>query len=268
MRGSTLKQQRILLTGASSGIGRALAIALGKQGAQLAVAARRESLLQSLAEDIIAGGGKRPQVMVADLSQPGAGRALAEQARQALGGVDILINNAGVSPIGAQAELGDSDSVRAAFETNFWAPLALAQALLPAMQAQGKGLIVNVTSTVQAVPVPLVGYYAASKAALAQATRALRHELQDTPVRVMEMVPGSTETALRDIDLLPWREGPPRTIPPVAPEKVAMQIVAAIKQQRSRLVYPAYSLLPLELPVIGRLVAKVAAGRIDTRPRP
>ena len=127
-----------------------------------------------------------------------------------------------MSPIGGQAALGDGAQARAAFETNLWAPLALAQALLPAMLKAQSGTIVNVTSTVQAVPIPLVGYHTASKAALAGATKALRNELRETPIRVVEVVPGSTDTPLRDVDLLPWRSGsPPHTLPPISPESMA-----------------------------------------------
>lgn len=261
-----LHNRRVLLTGASSGIGRALAVALAEEGARLVLAARRQALLESLASEIGQAGHPPPTVVVADLSRRGGAQQLANEADASLGGIDILINNAGTSPIGGQEELGDDDSVRAAFETNFWSPLALTRALLPGMREQGDGMIVNVTSTVQSVPIPLVGYYSASKAALAQATRALRHELQDSGIRVLEIVPGSTDTALRDIDLLPWHgHKAPRTMPPEPPATVARKIIGAIIRRQSRLVYPSYSLLPLELPAIGRLVARLAAKRIDTR---
>lgn len=254
---------RILLTGASSGIGRALALALAAEGAHLAVAARREGELRALAAE--AGGGRSPapHVLACDLSVPGAAAELAAGARDALGGIDILINNAGTSLIGPQAVIGDEEAARASFETNFWSPLALTRAVLPAMLEAGRGTIVNVTSTVQSVPLPLLGYYGAAKSALAQATRSLRHELRHTPVRVLEVVPGSTDTPLRDVDRLPWRT-PTRTPRPVPPEAVASATVRALTGGRRRVVHPGYSLLPLELPVIGRLVASVAARRIDT----
>ncbi|MEV4003958.1 SDR family NAD(P)-dependent oxidoreductase [Actinomadura sp. NPDC049753] len=254
---------RILLTGASSGIGRALALTLAAEGARLAVAARREGELRALAAEIGGRGHPVPAVLACDLSVPGTAADLAARARDALGGVDILVSNAGVSLVEAQADLGDDESARASFETNFWSPLALATAVLPGMREAGRGTIVNVTSTVQAVPLPLLGYYGAAKAALAQATGSLRHELRHTPIRVLEVVPGSTDTPLRDVDRLPWR-APTRTPPPVPPESVARATVRALKSGRRRVVHPASSLLPLELPVIGRLVASVAARRIDT----
>jgi short-subunit dehydrogenase len=260
-----LRGGQVLITGASSGIGRALAVQLAGEGAVLALAARRTALLDELADEIEAAGHARPQVLTADLAVPDRAADLATRAIAAFDGrIDMLVNNAGANLIGPQATLADSDAARSVFETNFWTPLALTAAVLPGMRAQGQGLIVNVTSTVQAVPIPLLGYYAASKAALAQATRALRHELADTPVRVLEVIPGSTNTALRDIDELPWKGAAPRTLPPVSPASTAAAITKAIRRGSTRVMHPSYSLVPLEVPLVGRIVAAVAGSRVDT----
>lgn len=255
----------VLLTGASSGIGRALAIRLADEGARLAVVARRTELLDALGDDIAARGHRRPHSIPADLSVRGAATTVAHVALEHLGGrVDVAINNAGGSLIGAQAHLGADEAARALYEVNLWAPLALTAALVPAMLDRGSGTIVNVTSTMQSVPIPLLGYYGSSKSALAQATRALRLELADSPVRVLEVVPGATDTALRDIDHLPWKAAPPRTLPPVSPESSAAAIVRALKRGHDRVVYPTYSLAPLEIPSLGRMIARIAGRRIDT----
>jgi short-subunit dehydrogenase len=261
-----LHGKQIVLTGASSGIGRELAVALAEKGALLVLAARRRQLLDELADDIEASGHSRPTVAETDLSLAGAAEALGNLALSVLGGtVDVLINNAGANVIGAQSIIGDSAQARALFEVNVWSPLALTAALLPSMRAAGSGVIVNVTSTVQAVPLPLLGYYAASKAALAQATRSLRLELAETPIRVFEVVPGSTDTALRDIDELPWKSAPPRTLPPVSPKSTAAVVIRALQRRSSRVVYPSYSLIPLEVPAVGRLVARIGGRRVNTR---
>src|SRR5262245_59666143 len=104
--------KRALVTGASSGIGRALAIALAKRGAILALSARRRAALDSLADEIAATGASRPKVLEADLSQPGAAAKLAREADQALGGVDLLVNNAGVGIAGSQVVVGDDAIAR------------------------------------------------------------------------------------------------------------------------------------------------------------
>ena len=261
-----LHGKHIVLTGASSGIGRALAMALADKGAILVLAARRRELLVGVAAEIDAAGHQRPIVIDTDLSAAGAAESLGKAALSALGGaVDVVINNAGANVTGPQSLIGDSAQARALFEVNVWSPLALTATLLPSMMTAGSGIIVNVTSTVQAVPLPLLGYYGASKAALAQATRSLRLELAETPIRVLEVVPGSTDTALRDIDELPWKSAPPKTLPPVSPKSTAAAVVRGLQRGATRVVYPAYSLAPLELPAIGRLVARVGGRRVNTR---
>lgn len=253
----------ILVTGASSGIGRAVAFALAERGGRLAIAARRRAVLEGIADQIEDAGLVRPYVIEADLSRPGAAAELAQKATSALGRVQILINNAGTGLVAAQCATGDDDQARALFETNLWSPLALTRHLFPTLRSSG-GLVVNVTSTLRAVPIPLLGYYGASKAALAHLTLTLRHELQGTGVSVLEIVPGATDTAARDIDLLPWRAGPMRTPPPVSPESAAKAIVKAIEHGEHRRSHPATSLLPLEMPALGRLIAKIVTRRVDT----
>jgi short-subunit dehydrogenase len=261
-----LHGKRIVLTGASSGIGRELAIALADQGAVLVLAARRRELLGEVAAEIESAGHQRPVVVDTDLSSPGAAQALGTAALDALEGrVDVLINNAGASVIGPLSVIGDSALARALFEVNVWSPLAVSAALLPSMLAAGSGVVVNVTSTIQAVPLPLLGYYAASKAALAQATRSLRLELAETPIRVVEVIPGATDTALRDIDELPWKAAPPKTLPPVSPRSTALAVVRGLRRGVTRIVYPSYSLIPLELSAVGRMVARVGGRRVNTR---
>lgn len=264
-RGIDLSDKKAVITGASSGIGRELALTLAARGAVLALAARRKDLLDNLAEEISDTGAPRPIVLPVDLATPGAAAELGHRALDALGGVDIVVNNAGANLTGAQSLLADAATARAVFEVNVWSPLALTAAVLPAMQAADSGVIVNVTSTVQAVPLPLLGYYSASKAALAQATKSLRLELAGTRIRVLEVVPGATDTALRDVDELPWKSAPPKTFPPVAPADTAAAIVRALERGAKRTVYPRYSLLPLEVPALGRMVAALGGRWVDTR---
>ncbi|MBW0020187.1 MAG: SDR family NAD(P)-dependent oxidoreductase [Mycobacterium sp.] len=267
-RGLNLRGARVLVTGASSGIGRALAMRLAQEGAAVVLAARRLELLDTLADEIGTAGHRRPVVIRADLNQPGAAEALVGSALQELGGViDVVINNAGDGMVGAVSVIGDGANARGVFEVNFWAPLAVIAAVVPAMTAAGSGTIVNVTSTMQAIPLPLLGYYASSKAALAQATRSLRLELAETPIRVVEVAPGATDTGSRDqgIGEMPWKTTPPRMLPPVSPQSLAAQIVAALQRGRTRLVYPASSRVPLEVPAIGRLIARAGGRRINTR---
>ncbi|AXQ30341.1 SDR family NAD(P)-dependent oxidoreductase [Solimonas sp. K1W22B-7] len=256
---------RILITGASSGIGRALAVALSREGARLALVARRRPLLESLGDSIASEGHERPLLHCADLGVPGAGVAAAREAEATLGGIDVLINNAGTSITAAQHLIGDGPQARRLFETNYWSPLALVAALTPGMRQRSQGVVVNVTSTLQSVPMPQVGYYVASKSALARATQVMRHELRDSGIHVIEMVPGGTDTETRGQDKdLPLRPGKKLPKPPlVSPEQAARAIVQGLRKKTDRVVYPASSLVPLELPAAGRLIGNLAAGFID-----
>lgn len=257
---------RVLLTGASSGIGRELARRLAAEGALLVVAARRRELLEELCDEIAVAGHHRPLAVPTDLSVPGSAASLAAATLDIFGHeIDAVINNAGASLTGAQSRIGDAATARAVYEVNLWSPLALSAALLPTMLASGKGAVVNVTSTVQSIPLPMLGYYGSSKSALAQLTRSLRLELIDTPIRVVEVVPGATDTPLRDIEELPWKTSPPKTLPPVSPQSSATAIVRGLKRGANRVVYPRYSLVPLEIPALGRLVAHIGGRRVDTR---
>src|SRR4051794_40574502 len=136
----------VLFTGASSGIGREAALRLGSAGARLALVARREEALRSLAADIRAAGGPEPLVLPADLGESGAATALAARALRELGRVDVLVNNAGASTQGLAWEVGDARAARTVFETNLWSPLALIAALAPPMVERCRGAIVNTGS--------------------------------------------------------------------------------------------------------------------------
>src|SRR5436190_7497830 len=190
-----LHGRRVLFTGASSGIGRAAAIKLAADGAHLAVVARRRERLEELAEEAAAAGGPRPIVIAADLSTRGGGAAVATEAVDALGAVDVLVNNAGASAQGLSWIAGDREETRAVFETNLWSPLALVAALAPAMVERGEGAIINTGSMVRVSPFPHLGHYSASRAALSLATQTLRMELGPRGVRVVELALGPVDTA-------------------------------------------------------------------------
>jgi NAD(P)-dependent dehydrogenase (short-subunit alcohol dehydrogenase family) len=149
MAGVQIAGSTILLTGASSGIGRELAKEMSARGARLAISARRAPLLETLAGETVAAGHPMPVVIPADLSRRDAARTLAAEAENALGPIDILVNNAGGGVGGRIPAVGDRDEAREAFETNYWSPLALISALTPGMQQRGKGAVVNVTSMAQ-----------------------------------------------------------------------------------------------------------------------
>jgi short-subunit dehydrogenase len=264
-----LRGQRALVTGASSGIGRALALELAARGAVLAVSARRFELLHELADEIEGAGHERPAVLPADLGRRCSATELAERAVAALGQVDVLVNNAGAGCGGAVWRVGQRDEGREAFETNFWSPLALVAALVPAMRERGHGVVVNITSTSQVTALWGLGHYSATKAALAIATETLRTELHGSGVRVLEVIPGPIDTAIQaESRLIPGAAIVLSRTPVGSAEKLARLTVRALERgRRRRLVYPRVLRVAYALPGISRwyLAALVRrhAGEID-----
>lgn len=183
-----------LVTGASSGIGEAIARELAAAGLTVAVHGRNEQRTRAVAEDIERQGG-HAVALTADLSQgPDIVRKLAVEARKQLGGhVDVLVNNAGVYP-GGPTESLDDDTVDALLATNIRAPHVLVAALAPGMAERGSGHIVNIGSWMARVGVPFMALYPATKAAVEQLTRAWAAEYGHRGIRVVTVAPGATAT--------------------------------------------------------------------------
>ena len=140
-----LHAKTALVTGASQGIGHAIAIELAREGAHIAIAARRTELLNELAEEITREGGKRPAVLTGDLARPGTPDQLATDAAQRLGRIDILINAAGGSrPIPFETPAGVWEE---AMLVNFYRLRELTHAVIPGMRRNGYGRVVNLTGT-------------------------------------------------------------------------------------------------------------------------
>lgn len=239
-----LAGRRVLLTGASSGIGRELALALVARGARVAVTARRREPLEQLGAEA---------VLTADLAQRGAAHELAGAAEQVLGGIDVLINNAGGGVGGHVATVGDHAAAREAYEINYWSPLALVHAVAPQMIARGEGTIANVTSMAQVSSWPSVGAYAATKAALASATETLRMELAPAGVHVLEVVPGPVDTAVQgETRLAPGITRMLDRVPLGDPKVMAELTVRALERGRLRVIYPRRAALGYLLPIVVR----------------
>src|SRR5436190_3854001 len=191
----SVKGKKVLLTGASSGIGEEAARLLAARGASMALVARREDRLRRLARDLAEAGHGRAVLLCADLGDPGQAADVAERAIDGLGQIDVLVNNAGASIQALTWVVGDRGEARALFESNVWSPLALVAAVAPQMVERGEGVIVNTGSMVQVSPFPHLGHYCASRAALALMTQTLQLELGPRGVRVVEVALGAVDTA-------------------------------------------------------------------------
>jgi short-subunit dehydrogenase len=260
--GVEIAGSRVLVTGASSGIGRELVRELAARGAVLAITARRRALLESLAEEIEGRGSPAPAVIQADLARRGAARALADDANRRLGYVDILVNNAGGGVGGRISAVGDREEAREAFETNYWSPLALINALVPAMAERGRGAVVNVTSMAQVSTWPGFGAYAATKAAFATATETLAMELAASGVQVMEVIPGPVDTAVQgETRLAPGIERMLARAPLGDPAELARRVVVALERQRAKVIYPSRARIAYALPTLARWDTRRLAAR-------
>lgn len=257
MAGVRIDKARVLVTGASSGIGRELARELAGRGADLALAARRRDELEALAAEI-----GRASVLVTDLAERGAAEALATAAVRELGGIDVLVNNAGGGVGGRIMAVGDRDEAREAFEVNYWSPLALIRALAPAMEERGEGMIVNVTSMAQVNTWPGFGAYGATKAALALATETLQMELADSSVKVFEVIPGPVDTAVQgETRLAPGIDRMLSRVPLGDAAVMARLIADGIERGKTRLIYPRRAAIAYLLPAIARRDTRRQAAR-------
>ncbi len=180
----------VIVTGASMGIGEAVARAYAREGARVVLAARSLDRLDALAREL---GPERALAVRADLRERADAAALVEQTLARFGRVDILVNNAGVGLYSRLAEM-DMEQCRELFALNVFAPLHLAQAVAPHMKKQGGGQIINVGSVAGKVAFPWMGAYCASKFALCALTNALRMELRPWNIHVIGVYPGTVET--------------------------------------------------------------------------
>jgi NAD(P)-dependent dehydrogenase (short-subunit alcohol dehydrogenase family) len=186
-----LQGRTALVTGASRGIGAATARALDQAGARVALVARSLDRLSEVAE----GLEHQPVVVVADLGEPSAPGTVAAQAIDALGGVDVLVNNAAVAARLATVDT-DAGLIDEMLAVNVRAPLLLIAALIPSMIERGFGSGVNLSSVSGLVGTPRRAAYAATKGAIDAATRSLAIELGPSGIRVNSVAPGVVDTAL------------------------------------------------------------------------
>lgn len=185
-----------LVTGASSGIGAATALALARAGARVALAARRKDRLESLAAQIRSAGGAAHAIS-ADLAREADAQRSVRETEQHFGRLDILVNNAGVmylEPV-AEADLG---RWRQMLELNVLGLIAATQAALGGMRQRHDGHIVNVSSTAGRFAHPMAAGYSASKFGVVAFSESLRREVYKDNIRVTVIEPGVVETELRE----------------------------------------------------------------------
>jgi 3-oxoacyl-[acyl-carrier protein] reductase len=193
-----LKGKTAIITGGGRGIGLSIARAFAQEGAELMLAARTTSELESAQKAIAGDFGARCLVRSTDVSRPGQVQDLIEMARSELGRIDVLVNNAGVyGPIGEITEC-DIDEWRHAIEVNLLGTMYATRAALPTMRAQGGGCIINLAGAGVGGPsvTPRISAYATSKAAIVQFTESIARETAGSNITVNAIAPGAVTTEI------------------------------------------------------------------------
>lgn len=224
----------MLLTGASSGIGRELALELARRRGGLVLMGRRSPLLTTLADECRALGAEA-EVAAGDVADAAARSATIDAVRRRWGSLDVLVNNAGTSAHGTFAD-SDEPTLRRIMEVNFFAAVELTRLAIPLLSAGRRPAIVNVGSILGHRAAPFNSEYAASKSALRGWSEALRAELASQGIDVLLVSPGTTDTEffahlIAQRIVLPWKAKG------VSPTVVARQIVRGLERNR-REIFP------------------------------
>ncbi len=221
-----LKDQVMVITGASSGIGLTTARMAAERGARLVVAARNEDALHQLCDEIRNRGGEAVYV-VADVANQQDLRRVASEAQQRFGGFDTWVNNAGVSIYGRAMEVSADDAHRL-FETNFWGVVHGSRVAVEYLQHRG-GALINIGSVVSDVASPLQAFYSASKHAVKGFTDALRMELEEqgAPISFTLIKPAAIDTPFTQNAKNLMQDDPTHAPPVYAPDIVAEAILHA-----------------------------------------
>jgi short-subunit dehydrogenase len=229
-----LNNSRAIVTGASSGIGRAVALELARNGTGVVVMARRGDRLCQLAGEITSLGTP-VEAVVGDVANPAVRQQAIDAARTKLGGLDILVNNAGVGAMGLFID-ADPQRVRRVMETNFFALVEMTRLALPLLRQGRNPILVNVSSILGHRGVPYSSEYSASKFAVQGFSEAIRAEFTLLGIDVLVVSPGTTETEFFDRVIERTAEPNWPKHKPISAAEVARQVVRAIRFGRHEII--------------------------------
>jgi len=254
----------VLVTGASRGIGRDVALAFAREGARLILAARSADQLAQVQEEVRALGADALSVPT-DVTSTAAVKSLVDTVMDRFGRIDVLVNNAGIGKVGDVASPEFADNVRQTLQASLFGMIDVTQRVLPILRQQRSGTIVNMSSVMGRKAFARFGSYAIVMHGVSAFSDALRQELAGNNIRVSVIHPALTATDfLIDVDAA---ELPPpfRHMSPVSSEEVARSVVAAVRRGTRRVVLPrpANVLLLGEAlsPRIGDLIASALTRR-------
>lgn len=248
-----------VVTGASSGIGNALARELASRGYRLSLVARRREALESLAAEVTTEAHAYP----CDLSKPETCAEWVAPATEALGPVDLLVNNAGMQIVDPAMSVPIERAEMLA-QLDYLVPMRLTHLLVPGMLERDRGGVINISSMAAIVPTPGMLHYNAAKAALASASETLRVELNRTGVHVLTVYPGPVSTPMESAarDRM-GRGGIADKIPTGSPEGLAKKVCNAFERRKARVVYPASYSIARHVPSIAQALTNRFTPRLE-----
>jgi len=229
-----LQGKRAIITGASAGIGRCLALELGRRGVQLVVNGRRQDRLTTLVDQIQEEGGRAISVC-GDVADPQVRTRLVETCCEEFGGLDIVVNNAGIGAMGPFAEATE-ERLRRIFEVNFFALAEMMRISIPRLREGNDPIIVNMGSVLGHRAAPLKSEYCASKFAVHGLSDAVRAELVNDGIELLLVSPGTTDSeffdhALEDTTGRDWKK-----MGAMRPETVAARTIRAMVKRRHEII--------------------------------
>jgi short-subunit dehydrogenase len=223
----------VAVTGASSGIGEAIAREYLSRGDSVTLVARRADRLQAVAKE----SGGRAHVASADLADVERATDWIAGAEEQLGPIDVLVNNAGASMVHPTMST-DWNEAKTLLALNVLTPFRLTCALGPAMIERGRGSIVDIASVAALAPQPGFFFYNASKAALSAASESLRGELRQHGVHVVTVYPGPVRTAMADANFAVFDPSVARLTPTGDTRTLAKLVARAVEKKKPRVIYP------------------------------
>jgi short-subunit dehydrogenase len=223
----------VIVTGASSGIGEAIAREYFARGANVTLLARRKEHLDRIA----AAGTGRAHVIAHDLADPNASWTWIDDAERALGPVDVLVNNAGVQIVKHPVDT-DWAAAERLLVLDLHVPLRLTTLLLRRMIPRKSGTIVDIASMAALGPTPGMYFYNAAKAGLAAASEGLRAEVKKDGIHVVTVYPGPVTSDMEAAGRAAYEGGVAGRLPGGSPEVLARMIADAVQKKRPRVIYP------------------------------
>jgi short-subunit dehydrogenase len=237
----------VVVTGASSGIGEAIAREYFARGASVTIVARRKEHLERIA----AAGSGRAHIVATDLGNVDAAWAWLDEAEHALGPIDVLINNAGIQIVKHAAET-DWSQAEHLLRLDLHVPLRLTSLALRRMIPRKSGTIVDVASMAALAPTPGMFFYNAAKGGLAAASEGLRAEVKKYGIHVVTVYPGPVTTELEAAGRAAYAGGAAAKVPSGSPVVLARMIADAVEKKRPRVIYPRMYGLARHFPNVTR----------------